>query len=319
MELSIIIVSYNTRDYLARCLTTLDAALDRTARHRATARADFAEVFVVDNASPDESAAAVRGSFPWVRLIANAQNRGFAAANNQAFAVARGQFVLLLNPDTEVRDDALIRMLAYLEQHPAVGMAGGKLWHGDGSFQHSAFRFPTLAMAFLDFFPVNHRLTEARINGRYPAASYTGDGFPVDHPLGACMLVRREVLDQVGGFSEDYFMYCEEVDWCIRIREAGWEIVSLPSAEFVHHGGRSTQQFRERMFVQLHHSRLTLFRKHYPVWYRLAVRPVVGAGLLREAADAWRARKSAAITEADFRARLRAAAGVAKELLSQPV
>src|SRR5262249_38249064 len=152
--------------------------------------AEFAEVFVVDNASPDGSAAFVRDAFPSVQVIANQQNRGFAAANNQAFQLAAGRYVLLLNPRTEGLGDGVLRMLTYLDEHSDVGVVGGLLRYGDGGFQHSAFRFPTLAMTFLDFFPLNHRLTEAGLNGRYPASAYQSDAFAVDHPLGACMLVR---------------------------------------------------------------------------------------------------------------------------------
>ncbi|MCX6022930.1 MAG: glycosyltransferase family 2 protein [Chloroflexi bacterium] len=319
MELSVIIVSYNTAGLLARCLTTLDAALERAADAAGMARTQYAEVFVVDNASADGSAAAVHEGYPWVRVIANRQNRGFAAANNQALTQAAGRKLLLLNPDTEVIGDAIADLAAYLDQHPEAGVAGGRLRYGDGAFQHSAFRFPTLAMALLDFFPINHRLTESWINGRYSAALYHGDAFPVDHPLGACMMLRREVAEAIGGFAEDYFMYGEEVDWCLRIRQAGWDIACLPGAEFVHHGGRSTQQVRERMYKQLHHSRLTLFRKHYPLWYRAAVRPIMAAGLLAETARAWRLRSQGGLSESDFRARLRAYAAVAREAFTAPL
>jgi len=275
VDLSVVTVSYNVRALLADCLASL---------YQSLAGAPLAyEVLVVDNASRDDSVALVRREFPAVQLIANEDNRGFAAASNQGLARSRGRYVLCLNPDTRVVGHAVGTLLAFMEQRPRAGMAGGRLVYADGSFQHSAFRFPSLAQIFLDFFPLHHRLLDSPLNGRYPRALYErGAPFPVDHPLGAAMMVRREAIAQVGAMDERFFMYCEEIDWAMRIRRAGWEIYCVPEVEIVHHAGGSTGQFRDEMFVALWRSRYLLFEKHYSRAFRRAARLIVHLGLWRE-------------------------------------
>jgi GT2 family glycosyltransferase len=270
MDLSIIVVSWNVRDLLAACLASVYRSLQGTEYN----------VLVVDNASSDGSADMVRERFPQAHLIANADNKGFSAANNQAMEETRGRHVVLLNPDTELRDNALGILLRFMDDRPAAGMAGPRLIYGDGGFQHSAFGFPSLAQAFFDFFPAHYRLQESRLNGRYPRSLYaSGHPFAIDHPLGACMMVRREAIKQVGHMDEQFFMYCEEVDWAMRIKRAGWGVYCVPAAEVVHHAGQSTRQFRDEMFVALWRSRFRLFTKHRGTFYNWAVRRIVRVGL----------------------------------------
>jgi hypothetical protein len=267
-RLTVIIVSYNTRSLLARCLASLAAELRPPD-----------EVIVIDNASADGSAALVRERFPHVRVIANAENRGFASACNQGLRAAQGELLCLLNPDTQLFPGALEALATFLAAHPHVGVVGPTLLHSDGSYQHAAFRFPTLLMALIDFFPLHHRLINSRLNGRYPFAQYEHP-FAMDHPLGACMMVRRDVCDAVGLLDEHFFMYCEEVDWCQRIKQAGWEIMHVPNARVIHHSGQSTKQSAGRMFVELHRSRFRLFAKHYSRGYQGAARAIVVLGML---------------------------------------
>ena len=267
-RLSVIIVSYNTRSLLANCLASV-AAEPRPPD----------EVIVVDNASADGSAALVRAQFPHVQLIANTENRGFAAACNQGLQAASGNFLCLLNPDTQLFPGALDALASFLESNHEVGVVGPTLLHTDGTYQHAAFRFPTLPMALIDFFPLNHRLLNSRLNGRYPFTLYEHP-FAMDHPLGACMLVRREACADVGLLDERFFMYCEEIDWCRRVKQAGWEIMHVPGARVVHHGGQSTQQAAGRMFVELHRSRFRLFAKHYSRRYQWTARGIVTVGIL---------------------------------------
>jgi N-acetylglucosaminyl-diphospho-decaprenol L-rhamnosyltransferase len=280
MDLSVVVVSYNTRDLLRACLTSVISTMSSTANY---------EVFVVDNASLDGSAAMVKDTFPRVRLMANRENRGFAAANNQAIRESTGQYVILLNPDTLVMDGALERMAKFMEGHPNVGAVGPRLVFPDGSFQHSAFSFPTLPMIFFDFFPLNHRLINSRLNGRYARALYdAGDPFPIDHPLGAGLMVRRRTIEEVGSLDERFFMYCEEIDWCMRIKEAGWQIFCFPRAQIIHYVGQSTKQFRAAMFVELHKSRYRLYEKHYSRSFLRMARLVVNVGLAyRRGWDRW--------------------------------
>jgi GT2 family glycosyltransferase len=190
--------------------------------------------------------------------------------------------VLLLNPDTEVRGEALALLVRFLDEHPEVGAVGAKLLYPDGRLQHGAFHFPGVAQTFLDFFPIHHRLTDSWLNGRYPRVAYADGPFPIDHPLGACLMVRTEAIRRVGLMDEQFFIYCEEIDWCLRIKRAGWQIYCVPQAEVVHHVAQSTRQFRNAMFVALWRSRLRLYAKHYSPVRQWAIRQVIRLGVGRE-------------------------------------
>lgn len=315
MDLAVITVSYNTRDLLADCLASVFAGFEQSGLR--------GEVWVVDNASSDGSAEMVRRRFPTVQLIAHDENIGFAAGNNLALRtmgfgqpdppdqVAMARQILFLNPDTRVVGDALGCLVRFLDAGVAdpatkgAGAAGARLVHGDGSFQHSAFAFPGLAQIFLDFFPLHHKLLDSRVNGRYPRRLYgAGRPFKVDHPLGAALMVRREALAQVGGFDERFFMYCEEIDLCYRIRSAGWQIYCVPEAEIVHLAGQSTRQFRDRMFVALWRSRILMYEKHRGAAFRKAARWLVDLGLRAEARRAKAAHRRGEINAEQLRGRL---------------
>jgi len=298
MDLSVIIVSYNTRELLRGCLGSVLADVDPGLEY---------EVIVVDNASADGSVAMIRDSFAQVRLLANSQNRGFAASNNQAIRQSSGQYVILLNPDTLVRKGALASLMAALEERRDAGVVGPKLLFPDGSFQHSAFTFPTLAMILLDFFPLHYRLLDSGINGRYPRGLYErAEPFPIDHPLGAALMVRRAVIDEVGLLDESFFMYCEEIDWCLRIKEAGWRILCVPRAEIVHHVGQSTRQFRDEMYVELHRSRYRLYQKHYGAGFRRVARWLVALGVWSQGLRARWAAARGHLDQRDLEMRMRA-------------
>ena len=282
MDLAVITVSYNTRALLADCLESVQVGLERSGLD--------GKVWVVDNASADGSAEMVRQRYPEVSLIAHDENLGFAAGNNLALQAmgfgsqASPRHILFLNPDTRVVGDALGAMVRFMDGTRSAGAAGARLVHGDGSFQHSAFAFPGLAQILFDFFPLHHRLLDSRLNGRYPRELYeAGQPFAVDHPLGAALMVRGDTLAQVGSFDERYFMYCEEIDLCRRIKKAGWEISCVPSAEIVHLVGQSTRQFRDTMFVALWRSRFLMFETHESAAFRWGARRLVHLGLRTEA------------------------------------
>ena len=278
MNLPVVIVSYNTRDLLRDCLRSLLAS-----------EGVNPQAIVVDNASQDGSAEMVRREFPQARLLAQEQNLGFAAANNAALRALGfdGQSagsplpdcVILLNPDTTVAADSLVTLVNFLRAHPRAGAVGAQLVYPDGRRQHSAFRFPGVMQTFLDFFPLHHRLLDSPLNGRYPPRRAP---FAIDHPLGACILARGEAIRQIGLMDEGYFMYVEEVDWCRRIRRAGWQIFCEPRAVIVHHEAQSTRQFREAMVEQLWRSRLRYFRKHHSPAYVGLIRAIVRLGLWNE-------------------------------------
>ncbi|HVB97073.1 MAG TPA: glycosyltransferase family 2 protein [Chloroflexota bacterium] len=296
-DLAVVVVSHNTKDLLRVCLRSLLASLARSQDVLSH------ELFVVDNGSHDGSPTMVADNFPTVRLIRLPENRGFAAGNNVAIRQAEARHVLLLNPDTETLGEAPARLVKYLDDHPGTGAAGGRLLNPDLTFQHSCFRFPTLPMTFLDFFPINHRLSNSRLNGRYPRAWYT-QPFEIDHPLGACLIVRSEVIQQVGPLDEGFYMYCEEVDWCLRIKQAGWKIGYTPDAEIIHVGGASARQNVGPMFVELHRSRDRFFRKHYGSAFAGAARAIVRLGSRAKSADALRERERGQIDEGELRRRL---------------
>lgn len=274
-DLSLVIISFQVRDLLERCLSSLArVSTDPTL-----------EIIVVDNASTDGSAEMVRAKFPQVTLIENTTNVGFAAANNQGLNQAHGRYWMLLNPDTDIPPDApnpFRQLVAFMDSHPRAGACGPSLFYADGTRQHSAFHFPSLAQIYIDLFPVNWRLRESSLNGRYPFSLYErGMPFSIDHPLGAALLVRPEAAQQVGLLDQDYFIYAEEVDWCMRLKRAGWEIWCVPGARIIHHEGRSTRQFREKMFVELWKARFTLFRKNYSRSFNAAARALVRRGMAR--------------------------------------
>lgn len=304
-KLAVVIVSYNVRDLLARCLESVYAGLGR-------APDLAAQVWVVENASADGSAEMVRQRFPQARLLVSERNLGFAGGSNLALralglderlepaeggSAALPEFVLLLNPDTEVQGNALGEMVRFLEGAPRAGAAVPRLEYGDGRFQHSAFRLPSLMQIWFDFFPWPGRWVESPLNGRYPRALYdAGRPFPVECGLGAAFLVRAEAIRQVGLLDEGFFMYCEEIDWCWRLRRVGWEVYCVPTARIVHHEGQSARQFREEMYVALWRSRFRLYAKHRGPLFRLAARGLVRLGM---SVSAWHARAAARRGEID--------------------
>jgi hypothetical protein len=305
VNVAIIIVSYNTRELLAACLESVFNGLERSSLE--------GEVWVVDNASTDGSAAMVQECFPAVRLVARGENLGFAGGNNDALRSmgfglgARPQHVLFLNPDTRVVGDALGTLVRFLDATPTAGVAGARLVHGDGSFQHSAFAFPGLLQVFFDFFPLHPLLLESHFNGRYPRRRYeAGQPFAVDHPLGAAMMVRGTTLAQVIGFDERFFMYCEEVDLCWLIKAAGWQVYCVPQAEIVHLVAQSTRQFRDSMFVALWRSRFLMFRKHHGTIFCRAARWLVHLGLWVETRRAKAACSRGEISALELQGRLAA-------------
>ncbi|MFN3331812.1 MAG: glycosyltransferase, partial [Caldilinea sp.] len=198
---------------------------------------------------------------------------------------SRPNYVLLLNPDAEVTGDALLRMVALLEQNPQAAVCGAGLRYGDGSFQHSAFRFPGVMQVLLDLFPPTgvrgaHRLLDSRLNGRYPAALWRSDApFAVDFVLGAAMMVRGAAIDAVGGLDDGYWMYCEEMDWCRRFWRAGWTVHVLPAVQIVHHEAQSSRQVRWSAQVRLWRSRFRFFAKHADLYSPVQV--VAIRGLMR--------------------------------------
>lgn len=304
-HLAVVIVSWNVRDLLVACLRSLFEDLDRSDLE--------AQVWVVDNGSTDGSPKMVAETFPAVHLVNCEENVGFAAGNNIALREISNlkaqipRYVWLLNPDTQVQAGATAALISALEANSRAGVAGAKLLYADGSFQHSAFRFPGLIQLVFDLFPLPARLYETSLNGRYPRRLYeAGVPFPVDHPLGAAMMVRAEAVVEVGLMDEGFWMYCEEIDWCWRMRKAGWPALCVPTARVVHHAGRSTGQVGVTSFVALWRSRLRLYDKHYPPSKRRLARQLVQLGTRWQMQQARAARRRGEIGAAELTARLEA-------------
>ena len=252
VDVSIVIVNWNVRDLLRRCL------------HSITQYPAFSlEVIVVDNASTDGSVDMVRAEFPAVRLVVNSENRGFPGAINQGISLARGRYVLLLNPDTELVGNALGTMVAFADEHSDVGVVGPQLLNSDGSVQSSRRRFPTLATAFFEstwlqpYAP--RRLLEWYYVNDQPDDRVQG----VDWLMGAALMARRGAIERVGSMDERFFMYSEELDWCRRFREAGWRVVYLPTAQVLHHEGKSSEQVLPARHIHFQTSKVRYFRKYH--------------------------------------------------------
>ena len=253
-DVSILIVSWNVRDLLLRCLESLPAG----------AAGLTVETIVVDNASSDGTVEVVRMAFPAVQVIANSENRGFTGGNNQALAVATGDYLFLLNPDTIVQPGAVTALHHYLLSHPEVGIAGPRLRYADGTFQSSRRRFPTAAILFAESTIVQEYLPGLGMFERY----YLYDQ-PVDQPqqvdwiVGAAMFVRRAVYAQIGGMDEGFFMYSEELDWCRRAVAAGWQVAYEPAAEIIHYEGRSSGQVVAARHIRFFSSRVRYAAKYH--------------------------------------------------------
>ena len=298
MRLAVIIVSYNVRDLLRRCLQSVSASARQSEDWLAVSAT------VVDNASHDGSAQMVADEFPHTHIIASTENLGFTRANNLAlrglgFGAAGEErtasvpdLVLLLNPDTEVVDDALAKMAAFMRDNPSAGACGPRLYYEDGSLQHAGFAFPGLAQVALDLFPLAElpgvsrlldRLLQSRLNGRYPRRQWLGvKPFAVDFVLGAALMARGDSIRLAGLLDEGYFMYCEEMDWCLRMREAGKPTYAVPTAQIIHYEGRSSSQVRWQSFERLWASRFRFFGLHthlYSRRFRVFLRPLVRLGL----------------------------------------
>lgn len=232
-DLSVIVVNYNTADCLARCLNSVKSQSGVNA-----------EVIVADNASRDGSQDLVRNEFPWVHLIANGENLGFAKANNQALKLCKGRYTYFLNPDTEVGPGTFRTMIDFMDSNAEVGLAGTKIVNPDGSLQPSVGR-------------------------RYPGAKYAKHelkGLPGDIAcvLGASMVARRDLVSRLGGFDESFFLYGEDQDLCLRVRKAGFAIDYIPEAVVVHWGGQSEKNnLPQDVWKKKFEAELIFYDKHY--------------------------------------------------------
>lgn len=256
LELSIIIVNYNTNSFLRQCLSSLY----ELERHLSF------ETIVVDNNSQDGSCQMVRGYFPQVYLYENRENVGFAKANNIGIGMARGKYILLLNSDTKVVGDALEKMVQFLDSHPNVAVVTARLVYPDLSDQGVARAFPTPINAFFGrrslltrLFP-NNRFSQKYLVSRMHRSD---EPFEIDWVSGACLMVRKKVIEEIGALDEGFFMYWEDADLCFRIKQRGWKVICHPEALVIHYEGKSTPRKSSRLIVEFNKSVYRFFRKHY--------------------------------------------------------
>ncbi len=253
IDLSVIIVSWNVRELLAACL-------ESAARSLGGLRA---EVIVVDSASSDGSAAMVAERFPWVRLVVMEDNVGFTAGNNIGLRASEGRYVMLLNPDTEVIGDALAQMVAYLDANPDVGAVGPHTLNTDGTTQSTRRRFPTFWTAVFESTWLQPHAPRRLLDRYYVDGPSDGATLDVDWVQGSALMVRRAAYVQAGEMDEGFVMYSEEMDWCRRIKGAGWRVVYLGSAQIVHHGGKSSEQVVAQRHIHFNASKVRYFQKYH--------------------------------------------------------
>jgi GT2 family glycosyltransferase len=276
-DLSVIIVSFNTRDLLRDCLQTLF-------RHQGDLGL---QTIVVDNASEDGSADMVAAEFPEVELIRSGVNLGFGPANNRGFEQARGRYVVLLNSDAFIGEDTLAQSVSRMDAEPDVGLAGGRLVGREGEWQPSARMFPTL---------LNELLTLSGLSARWPKSRFFGrvdrtwadplEPAEVDWVPGAYSIIRASVLDQIGHFDERFFLYFEEVDLCKRIKAAGYRVVYWPEICVVHIGGESSRTIKRLTFSGTG-SQLTLWRMRSQALYHRKHQGLLGAWLSMQLESLW--------------------------------
>lgn len=249
-ELTIVIVSWNARRFVQKCLSSLQAA---------TIGLDT-EVFVIDNASSDGTPELIEQQFPKIKLIRNPMNAGFAAANNIGIVLSRGKYVALINSDVEVPAGCLQKMICYLDRYPSVGMLGPKMLTSSGSAAPSCMRRPSLRILLTHALGLASFLPNLNLHVQNPESLGTQS---VDVLNGWFWLVRKEALDQVGLLDERFFMYGEDIDWCHRFWNGGWKVVYFPDAEAVHYGGASSARAPVRFYIEMQRANLQYWRRYH--------------------------------------------------------
>lgn len=253
LDISVIIVNWNTLKLLRDCISSI---YDH-------AGCISCEIIVVDNASSDGSCEMVKSEFPNVRLLENTRNHGFAHANNQGISIASGRYVLLLNSDTRLLDNAFEKVVAFADQNPDAAVVGCRVLNPDRTLQPTCFMFPSMLNMFLSFTYLYKLFAKNRLFGRERMTWWNRDDVrPVDVVTGCFMLVRKRAVEEVGMMDDRFFMYAEETDWCYRFKQAGWNVLFTPQAEIIHHGGQSSRNMRPEMLIELRLSILKFIMKH---------------------------------------------------------
>lgn len=253
MDLSIVIVTWNSQEFIRNCLDSIFLS-----------QGNFtSEIIVVDNCSSDETAKIVEQLYPQVNLIQNKKNLGYAKANNQGIEKAKGEYILLLNPDTQVLEDALSLMYEFMEENLKIGALGPKLLNPDKTVQASCREFPSFSTLIWEFFGLSRLFPRSRVFGRWRMGCFDFDiQREVDQPMGSCLMLRRATLEDVGAFDENFVMFFNDVDLCFRIKKGGWKIYFYPEAKVIHYKGASTRKAKAKMIWLSHLAFYKFFKKH---------------------------------------------------------
>jgi len=271
LDLSIIIVNYDVKDRLRECLHSIC---------RNTRKVSF-QITVIDNNSSDSSCEMIRREFSEVKLIENSENFGFAKGVNQGLKDSEGKYLLLLNPDTIVLPNALDKMVEFMEGNPQAGALGCRLLNPAGNLQPSCRSFPNLRTAFFEASGLERLFSKNKVIGRYRMGYWKHDCVrEVDQPMGSVLLLRRDVINQVGLMDERFHMYYEEVDLCYRIKKTGWKIYFTPDAEVIHYAGESARQNLGNVLIEQYRSMHKFYRKHFGLFPEILVRAMNFCGLL---------------------------------------
>jgi N-acetylglucosaminyl-diphospho-decaprenol L-rhamnosyltransferase len=255
MDVSIIIVSWNVADLLAKCLDSILQSPFYTP--------EWVEIIVVDSASQDNTVALLREHYPQVMLLPQSENVGYTRGNNIGLEAAHGRYHFLLNPDTEIVADAVGKLVAYMDANPDIGIVGPHTLNTDGTTQSSRRRFLTRRLAFFESTWLQNYAPQAWLDEFYVTQPPDNATLDVDWVQGSALLARREVYEQIGGLDTGYVMFFEETDWCKRAKDAGWRAVYFGMAQIVHHGGKSTEQAGARKHIYFQESKLRYSRKYF--------------------------------------------------------
>ena len=254
LDLSIIIVNWNAKGFLLECL---ESVIEETSRYQT-------EIIVVDNASSDGSPQAVIEKFPNVILIRENRNLGFARGNNIGIRQSKGRYVALINPDVRLLKGCIERLCAYMDQHPNVGMVGPKILNSDLTLQATNRKIPTIWNSFCNSLALYRLFPRSRFfSGQYTTYSNHEEILKAEVLSGCFWVVRREALSEVGLLDEDFFMYGEDLDWCKRFHESGWNVIYYPGAQAVHHGGASSSNAPVRFYVEKQRANIRYWNKHH--------------------------------------------------------
>ncbi len=278
--LAIVIISFNVRKLLQECL----ASVYQQTRHTRM------EIWVIDNQSHDDSVAMLKEKFPQVHLIENPANAGFTRANNQVIPQCRSDLILLLNPDTVIRDGALDKIVQFMDEHPEVGVAGGRVENEDGSLQLACRRsLPTPKVAFYRLTGLSRLFPRSKVMAQYNLTYLDPDQpHEVDAVSGAFLLIRRQVVDQIGLLDENFWIFGEDIDWCIRAKRAGWKVMFYPQARILHYKGIGCSTNSRKTTYEFYRAMVLFHRKHFAQDHSAITNFLIYAGIFCKALTAWR-------------------------------